>query len=184
MYVHDTYFVVAHFHFVMASASLFGIFAGLYHWFPKMFGRKMNERLGRIHFWIALPATYATFFPMHFAGIGGMMRRIYSIEFYDYLARFEGLNQFITIAAFIMGAAHMLFLVNFVWSLKYGERAEANPWQATTLEWETPSPPPHGNFGEELPEVHRWAYDYSVPGATTDYIPQTVSPRPVAAPGP
>lgn len=183
MYVHDTYFVVAHFHFVMASASLFGIFAGLYHWFPKMFGRKMNERLGRIHFWIALPATYATFFPMHFAGIGGMMRRIYSTEFYEYLARFEGLNQFISIAAFIMGAAHLLFIVNFVWSLKYGERAERNPWQATTLEWETPSPPPHGNFEGELPEVHRWAYDYSVPGAQEDYIPQTRSQSPVATPG-
>lgn len=183
MYVHDTYFVVAHFHFVMASASLFAIFAGLYHWFPKMFGRKMNERLGRIHFWIALPATYATFFPMHFAGIGGMMRRIYSTEFYEYLARFEGLNQFISVAAFVMGAAHLLFVVNFVWSLKYGERAEANPWQATTLEWTTSSPPPHENFEGELPEVHRWAYDYSVPGAPEDYIPQTQSQGPVAVPG-
>ncbi|HEY8531395.1 MAG TPA: cbb3-type cytochrome c oxidase subunit I [Limnochorda sp.] len=183
MYVHDTYFVVAHFHFVMASASLFAIFAGIYHWFPKMFGRKMNERLGRLHFWIALPATYATFFPMHFAGIGGMMRRIYSTEFYEYLARFEGLNQFISVAAFIMGAAHMLFVVNFIWSLKRGERAEANPWQATTLEWTTSSPPPHENFEGELPEVHRWAYDYSVPGAPDDYIPQTQSQSPVAAPG-
>ncbi|BAS25962.1 cytochrome c oxidase subunit I [Limnochorda pilosa] len=184
MYVHDTYFVVAHFHFVMGSASLFGIFAGIYHWFPKMFGRKMNERLGRLHFWIALPATYATFFPMHFAGIGGMMRRIFSTQFYDYLAGFQGLNQFVSVAAFVMGAAHMLFLVNFVWSLRYGERAEANPWGATSLEWQTSSPPPHDNFEGETPEVHRWAYDYSVPGADDDFVPQTEpEAAPVGVPG-
>lgn len=173
-YLHDTYFVVAHFHLVMASASLFGIFAGLYHWFPKMFGRMLNEKLGRLHFWIAFPATYATFFPMHVAGLQGMMRRIYSTQMYADLQSLAPLNAFISIAALVMGAAHLLFVVNAVYSLLKGPKAERNPWQATTLEWTTDSPPPHGNWEGEPPTVHRWAYDYSVPGYSEDFVPQSV----------
>ncbi len=172
-YMHDTYFVVAHFHFVMASAALFGVFAGTYHWFPKMFGRMMNERLGKIHFWLTFVGIYATFFPMHFAGFAGMMRRIYETQLYQHLQSLGPLNAFISLAAFGLGAAQLIFAYNFVMSLRWGPRAERNPWRATTLEWETPSPPPHGNFGPTEPRVYRWAYDYSVPGAADDYVPQT-----------
>ncbi len=169
----DTFFVVAHFHFVMASASLFGVFAGVYHWFPKMFGKMMNDRLGKWHFWITFVGIYATFFPMHFAGFAGMMRRIYSTQLYAHLQGLQPLNTFVSIAAFGLGLAQLLFVGNFLYSMFRGPRAERNPWRATTLEWETPSPPPHGNFGESLPVVHRWAYDYSMPGAPEDFTPQT-----------
>ncbi|HEU5299620.1 MAG TPA: cbb3-type cytochrome c oxidase subunit I, partial [bacterium] len=154
---------------------LFGIFAGTYYWFPKMFGRFMNERLGRWHFWLTFLGIYATFFPMHFAGIAGMMRRIYASNLYQHLQGLVGLNIFISLAAFALGAAQLIFVANLFWSLFRGPRAGTNPWQATTLEWQTSSPPPHGNFAGELPEVHRWPYDYSVPGAAEDFIPQTVS---------
>jgi len=174
MYFQDTFFVVAHFHFVMASAALFGIFAGTYHWLPKMFGRMMNERLGRIHFWLTFVGVYATFFPMHFAGIAGMMRRIFSTAIYQHLQGLAGLNIFISLAAFMLGLAQLIFIYNLFQSIFRGPRAERNPWQATTLEWEADSPPPHGNFGAHLPEVHRWPYDYSVPGAPADFVPQTV----------
>ncbi|MGH2375758.1 MAG: cytochrome c oxidase subunit I, partial [bacterium] len=181
IYLQDTFFVVAHFHFVMASAALFGVFAGTYHWFPKMFGRMMNERLGRIHFWLTFVGIYATFFPMHFAGIAGMMRRIYSPAIYAHLKDLGPLNAFISVAAFGLGIAQLLFAYNFLHSLFRGPKAERNPWQATTLEWQADSPPPHGNWGLALPEVHRWPYDYSVPGAKEDYIPQTVPLEPVPA---
>jgi cytochrome c oxidase subunit 1 len=177
----DTFFVVAHFHFVMASASLFGVFAGVYHWFPKMFGRMMNERLGRIHFWLTFLGIYATFFPMHFLGFGGMMRRIYTLQLYQNLRPLQPLNEFVSLAAFGLGLAQLLFVFNFLYSLYRGPRAERNPWRATTLEWEAPSPPPHLNWGDHLPEVHRWAFDYSVPGATDDYTPQTAPAAAVAA---
>jgi cytochrome c oxidase subunit 1 len=173
IYMHDTFFVVAHFHFVMASAALFSVFAGIYHWFPKMFGRMMNERLGKIHFWTTFVGIYLTFFPMHFAGFAGMMRRIYSTQIYAHLQGLQPLNEFVSWAAFALGAAQLLFIWNFFYSMKKGEPAERNPWRATTLEWETPSPPPHGNFGPTEPVVHRWAYDYSVPGAPQDFVPQT-----------
>lgn len=173
IYMQDTFFVVAHFHFVMASASLFGVFAGLYHWFPKMFGRMMNERLGRIHFWLTFVGIYATFFPMHFLGFGGMMRRLYTIQLYQNLRSLQPLNEFVSLAAFGLGLAQLIFTFNFLYSLFRGKKADRNPWRATTLEWEAPSPPPHGNWGHHLPEVHRWAFDYSVPGAADDYIPQT-----------
>jgi cytochrome c oxidase subunit 1 len=177
----DTFFVVAHFHFVMASASLFGVFAGFYHWFPKMFGRMLNERLGRIHFWLTFLGIYATFFPMHFLGFGGMMRRIYTLQLYQNLRPLQPLNEFVSLAAFGLGLAQLIFAFNFFYSLFRGPRAERNPWRATTLEWEAPSPPPHGNWGDHLPEVHRWAFDYSVPGADDDYIPQTAPATPAAA---
>lgn len=179
MYVHDTYFVVAHFHFVMGSAALFGLFAGLYHWFPKMFGRMLDERLGRWHFWLALPSTFGTFFPMHFAGLAGMVRRIYSTQMYPGLSGLAGLNEFVSVSAFALFVGHMLFVVNVAWSLLRGRQAEANPWRATTLEWTAPSPPPHGNWGDRQPVVYRWAYDYSVPGAEHDFVPQS---EPVAVP--
>jgi cytochrome c oxidase subunit 1 len=182
MYFQDTFFVVAHFHFVMASAALFGIFAGTYHWLPKMFGRMMNERLGKIHFWFTFVGIYATFFPMHFAGIAGMMRRIFSTTIYQHLQGLAGVNIFISVAAFLLGLAQLIFIYNLFWSIFRGERAGRNPWQATTLEWEADSPPPHGNFGPQLPEVHRWPYDYSLPGAPEDYVPQTVPISQVPAP--
>ncbi|HEV8353018.1 MAG TPA: cbb3-type cytochrome c oxidase subunit I [bacterium] len=169
----DTFFVVAHFHFVMASAALFGLFAGSYHWFPKMFGRLMNERLGKIHFWLTFIGVYATFFPMHFAGTAGMMRRIFSTQMYQFLQPLAGLNIFISIAGFMLGIAQLLFAYNFIYSAFRGPKAGSNPWQANTLEWQAPSPPPHGNWGATLPVVHRWPYDYSVPGAEQDFLPQT-----------
>ncbi len=181
IYFQDTFFVVAHFHFVMASAALFASFAGTYYWFPKMFGRMMNERLGKWHFWLTFVSIYATFFPMHYAGIMGMMRRIYSPALYAHLQGLQPLNVFVSLAAFVLFGAQFIFLYNFFRSLFRGARAERNPWHATTLEWDAPSPPPHGNWGETLPTVHRWAYDYSVPGAAEDYTPQTFPGIPARA---
>jgi cytochrome c oxidase subunit 1 len=183
IYLHDTYFVVAHFHFVMASAALFAIFAGVYYWFPKMFGRMMNERLGRIHFALTFLGIYATFFPMHFLGVMGNSRRLYETGFYPFLSRTQPLEVFISLSAFGLGAAQLLFIGNVFWSLVRGPRAEQNPWHANTLEWTTASPPPHGNWGSEAPIVYRWPYDYSVPGADEDYIPQATPVVPVAAGG-
>ena len=177
IYLQDTYFVVAHFHLVMAIAPLFAAFAGLYFWFPKMFGRFMNETLGKIHFWITFVGVYCVFFPMHILGIGGQMRRIYDPLFYDFLKPSKALNVFISVSAFALGAVQLVFLLNFFVSIFAGKKVnENNPWHATTLEWETPCPTGHGNFGDELPTVYRWAFDYSVPGATNDYVPQTVPP--------
>jgi len=170
----DTYFVVAHFHQVMAVAPLFAAFAGLYFWFPKMFGRFMNETLGKIHFWFTFAGAYCVFFPMHILGVGGQMRRIYDPTQYAFLQQQQPLNVFISVSAFVLGAAQLVFLVNFFVSIYAGRRVlENNPWHANTLEWTAPCPPGHGNFGEELPEVYRWPFDYGVPGAAEDFIPQT-----------
>ena len=181
LYLHDTYWVVGHFHFTMALAALAGALAGLYYWFPKMFGRRLDERLGKIHFLITLPAMYATFIPMHFLGLAGMSRRLYTASFYHFLSGTQPLNVFISLSAFVLGGAQVLFIANFFWSLAYGPRAEQNPWHANTLEWEAESPPPHGNWAVR-PVVYRWPYDYNVPGADEDYVPQTVplagGPRP------
>jgi cytochrome c oxidase subunit 1 len=174
IYFQDTFFVVAHFHFVMASAAIFASFAGTYFWFPKMFGRMMSERLGKWHFWFSFVGIYATFFPMHYAGIMGMMRRIYSPALYAHLRGVQPLNVFISIAALGLFAAQFIFLFNFFWSLFRGTKAERNPWRATTLEWQADSPPPHLNWGEHLPAVYRWAYEYSAPDAAEDFVPQTV----------
>jgi cytochrome c oxidase subunit 1 len=172
----DTYFVVAHFHLVMAIAPLFAAFAGLYYWFPKMFGRFMNETLGKIHFWISFVGVYCVFFPMHILGIGGQIRRIYDPTAYNFLLPLQPLNTFVSISAFVLGATQLIFLLNFFVSIYAGKRAtENNPWKATTLEWETPCPTGHGNFGDELPVVHRWAFDYGVPGAAEDFLPQTAA---------
>jgi len=175
----DTYFVVAHFHLVMAIAPLFAAYAGLYYWFPKMFGRMMSETAGKIHFWMSFIGVYCVFFPMHILGIGGQMRRIYDPMNYVFLQPQQPINVFISVSAFILASAQILFLVNFFVSIWAGKRVtENNPWEATTLEWETPCPTGHGNFGPELPVVHRWAFDYSVPGAAEDFVPQTAASVP------
>jgi cytochrome c oxidase subunit I len=173
----DTYFVVAHFHLVMAIAPLFAAFAGLYFWFPKMFGRFMNETLGKIHFWISFIGVYCIFFPMHIQGVGGQMRRLYDPTKYDFLVSQQPINVFISIAAFITFATQFIFLINFFGSIFAGRKVtEQNPWQANTLEWTTPSPTGHGNWAGDLPTVYRWPFDYSVPGAKEDFVPQDVAP--------
>ncbi len=173
--LHDTYFVVGHFHLMIGGVTLFGTFAAVYFWFPKMFGRTMSEPLGKLHFWLTFIPFYALFICQHFVGLAGTPRRYYSFEAYNFLEPVRPYMMFITWAAFFLGAAQLIFLFNLVRSMLRGERAPANPWKATTLEWTAPSPPPHGNWGEELPQVHRWPYDYSVPGAEEDFTPQTTS---------
>jgi cytochrome c oxidase subunit I len=171
----DTYFVVAHFHLVMAIAPLFAAFGGLYFWFPKMFGKFMNETLGKAHFWLTFIGAYCVFFPMHIIGVGGQMRRIYDPTAYAFLVPQQPVNVFISISAFILGAAQLIFLFNFFYSIFAGKLAsERNPWHATTLEWTVPSPTGHGNFEGDLPTVHRWPFDFSVPGEKEDFVPQTV----------
>jgi len=172
MMVHDTYFVVAHFHLVMGSASFFGFLCGVYHWFPKMFGRMMNPSLGYVHFWLTIVGVYLIFFPMHFLGLSGLPRRYYSFTTFDTFNIYSDLNAFISVAAIITFAAQLLFLFNFFRSIFYGKRAEQNPWRSTTLEWTAPVEGIEGNWPSDLPVVHRWPYDYSVPGAKEDYIPQ------------
>lgn len=171
--LHDTYFVVAHFHLIMAGAALFGVFGATNYWFPKMFGRMMNEPLGKLHFWLTFVAYYCTFFPMHYLGLAGHMRRIYDPYQYGFLKDLQPINQFITLSAFVLGASQLLFFVNFFWSALKGPRASENPWNANGLEWTTSSPPPHGNWPGAIPEVHRWPYDYSVPGAPADHVMQS-----------
>jgi cytochrome c oxidase subunit 1 len=172
--LHDTYFVVAHFHLVMGSAAIFGMLSGIYHWFPRMYGRMMNKTLGYFHFWLTLISAYCVFFPMHFMGLAGVPRRYYANTAYDQFNVFVDMNQFITIAAIIGGAAQILFLFNFFYSIFKGKRAPQNPWHSNTLEWTAPVEHIHGNWPGEIPHVYRWAYDYSKPGAELDYIPQNV----------
>ena len=172
--LHDTYFVVAHFHLVMGAASSFGLLAGVYHWFPKMFGRMMDARLGYIHFWLTFIGIYSVFFPMHYIGIAGFPRRYYSFTNFDAFSGFTDLNMFISIAAIATFIGQFIFLFNFFYSIFRGRKAPANPWKSTTLEWTTPRVPGHGNWPGEIPKVYRWAYDYSKPGAEDDFIPQTV----------
>ena len=170
--LHDTYFVVGHFHFIMAGAGLFGAFAAVYFWFPKMFGRMLDERLGKIHFWITFLAYYAVFFPMHYLGVSGMMRRIYDPNAYEFLQPLQPVNLFITIAAFVLFVGQILFIYNYFVSMRRGAEATENPWESTGLEWSTPVKPGHGNWEGEIPEAHRWPYDYSKPGAKRDFVPQ------------
>jgi cytochrome c oxidase subunit I len=172
--LHDTYFVVAHFHLVMGSASFFGMLAGIYHWFPKMFGRMMDERLGYIHFWLSFVGVYLVFFPMHYIGIAGFPRRYYSFTNFETFSGFTDLNTLVSVAAIFTLTAQLIFLFNFFYSIWRGKLASTNPWQSTTLEWTTPRMPGHGNWPGEIPAVYRWPYDYSKPGAKDDYIPQTV----------
>ena len=177
--IHDTYFVVAHFHIVMGMSAVFGMFAGVYHWFPKMYGRMMNTRLGYAHFWITLVGAYGVFFPMHFVGLAGAPRRYYDYSVYKEfdINSFEmimDLNVIVTIFAIIAALGQALFLFNFFYSIYRGPKAVQNPWNSNTLEWTTPVEHMHGNWPGELPTVHRWPYDYSKPGAETDFIPQNV----------
>ncbi|NJN77597.1 MAG: cytochrome c oxidase subunit I [Saprospiraceae bacterium] len=174
--MHDTYFVVAHFHIVMGVAAFFGMFAGIYHWFPRMFGRYMNETLGKIHFWGTLIGAYAVFWPMHYLGLAGVPRRYYSFASFDFAGQFGMMNKFITIAAILTFAFQLLFIVNFFYSIYRGRRqTEMNPYGATTLEWTAPIDAGHGNWEGDIPEVHRWAYDYSKPGHDVDFVPQNIS---------
>lgn len=171
--LHDTYFVVAHFHLVMGSAAIFGMICGIYHWYPKMFGRMMNESLGHIHFWMTIVSAYCVFFPMHFMGLAGVPRRYYAFTAYDQFNVFVDMNKFITYAAFMGGIAQIIFLFNFFYSMFKGKKAVQNPWESNTMEWTTPVEHLHGNWPGEIPHVYRWPYDYSVPGHDKDYIPQT-----------
>jgi cytochrome c oxidase subunit 1 len=160
--MHDTYFVVAHFHIVMGVAAFFGMFAGVYHWYPKMFGRFMNETLGKIHFWGTMISAYAIFMPMHYIGMAGVPRRYYSFDAFDAFKHFTEMNKFITIFAIIAFFIQLVFVINFFYSIWKGKKVKSqNPWEATTLEWTTPIEPIHGNWPGNLPVVHRWAYDYN-----------------------
>lgn len=172
--LHDTYFVVAHFHFVMGAAALFGIFAGVYHWFPKMYGRMMSNLWGRVHFWLTFVGIYLIFFPMHFMGTTGVPRRFYSFTEFEYTIQFGGMNEFITIAALLTGAAQVIFLINFFGSMYFGKKAEKNPWRATSLEWTTDDVMPgHGNWKGEIPTVYRGPHEFSTPDGKDDYVMQT-----------
>ena len=177
----DTYFVVAHFHMVMGIAPVLVVFGAIYHWYPLITGRMLNETLGKIHFWITFVGSYAIYFPMHYQGFIGVPRRYFEIYDSPYIETSTmGLNVFITVAALIVGAAQLLFIYNLISSARLGKKAERNPWKANSLEWQTPEmPPAHGNWGKEMPKVYRWPYDYSVPGAKEDYIPQNVAPSAV-----
>jgi cytochrome c oxidase subunit 1 len=171
IFIHDTYFIVAHIHYVLFGGSIFGIFAGIYYWYPKMYGRMMNETLGKLHFWGTFVFFNGTFFPMHILGIGGHMRRIYNPEYYEFLKPLQPINRFITINALCLGATQLIFAFNFFWSMYKGKKAERNPWHANTLEWAAPTPVPHGNF-ETIPTVHRGPYEYSSPEVSEDWLPQ------------
>ena len=179
----DTMFVVAHFHMVMGIAPIFAIFGAIYHWYPKVTGRLLNDRLGKLHFWVTFLGAYAIFFPLHYIGLMGVPRRYYEMGEMAFVPPSTvTLNAFITIVALIVGAAQLMFVFNLVWSLRRGRPAGGNPWGATTLEWQTPQTPPgHGNWGKTLPVVYRWAYDYSVPGAAQDFLPQNQPPVPRTA---
>jgi len=171
--LHDTYFVVAHFHLVMGSAAIFGMLAGVYHWFPKMFGRLMDEKLGFLHFWLTFIGAYLVFFPMHFMGLDGVPRRYYAFTEFESMKRWLSVNTFVTWAAIMSALAQVAFLYNFITSIFWGKKATQNPWQANTLEWTTPVERIHGNWPGEIPTVYRWPYDYSKPGAEEDFILQT-----------
>ena len=171
--MHDTYIVTGHFHLVMGVASIFGMFAALYFWFPKMFGRFMNESIGKFHFWVTFIGVYAIFIPMHIMGIVGMPRRYSSFTEYGFLDKLHPLVMFVTIAAIVTIVVQLVFYFNLVWSIFKGEKASDNPWEATTLEWSTSTPPPHDNFAGVLPTVYHGPYEFAVPGAPNDYVMQT-----------
>ena len=172
--IHDTYFVVGHFHIVMGASAIFGMFAGVYHWFPKMYGRRMNKQLGYAHFWMTIISMYGVFFPMHFMGLSGVPRRYYTNTEFPMFDKFVDVNELMSVFAFLGGIAQCIFAFNFFYSIYRGSRATENPWKANTLEWTTPVDPGHGNWPGAIPEVHRWAYDYSKPGKDEDFVLQTV----------
>ncbi len=182
IHVHDTYFVIAHFHLVMGISAAFGFFAGIYHWYPKMYGKMMNKTMGYIHFWVTMVGVYGVFFPMHFVGLAGLPRRYYTNSAFPYFDDLIDANILMTVFAIITGAVQLVFLANFFYSMIYGAKAPKNPWKSNTLEWTTPVARIHGNWPGEIPSVYRWAYDYSklnndgtdyvIPGQ--DYIPQNL----------
>jgi len=176
--VHDTYFVVAHFHIVMGASAIFGMFAGVYHWFPKMYGRMMNKKLGYVHWWLTVISVYGVFFPMHFIGLAGVPRRYYSNEAFPLFDALQDINVSISMFAFLGSVAQFIFAFNFFYSIFRGTKATQNPWRSNALEWTTPINPGHGNWPGPIPTVHRWAYDYSKPGAKEDFIPQNVPLQP------
>jgi len=175
----DTMFVVAHFHMVMGVAPIMVVLGAIYHWYPKVTGRMLNDVLGKFHFWVTFLGAYLIFFPMHYLGLLGVPRRYFELGDAAFIpSSAHSLNAFISVVALTVGFSQMVFLFNLAWSLFKGEASGGNPWRATTLEWQTPETPPgHGNWGKELPVVYRWAYDYSVPGAAEDFIPQNQPPR-------
>jgi cytochrome c oxidase subunit 1 len=176
--VHDTYFVVAHFHLVMGISALYGMFAGIYHWFPKMFGRMLNKNLGYVHFWVTAVSAYGVFFPMHFIGMAGLPRRYYTNTNFPLFDDLQNVNVIITCFALVGGAFQLVFLYNFFSSIFYGKKSVQNPWKSTTLEWTAPVKHIHGNWEGEIPHVHRWPYDYSKPGHDDDFVPQNVPMKP------
>jgi len=173
IYLHETYFVIAHFHLIMGVASIFGIFAATYYWFPKMFGKMMNETLAKLHFWFTFIGAYAIFMPMHYYGMSAGLRRYSQSTEVAYILKLLPLQRFITAAAFVTIAGQFIFLFNLFWSMAKGKKATDNPWEATTLEWITATPPPHDNFGGQTPVVHNGPYEYSVPGAPKDFVMQS-----------
>jgi cytochrome c oxidase subunit 1 len=181
LYFHDTYFVVGHFHMIMGVAAIFGMFAGTFYWFPKMFGRMMNETLGKIHFYATFLGVYAIFTPMHYVGLVGNPRRYSDFSNVEYLAGVIPVHKFMTHAAYFTAAVQILFLINLFWSMWKGAKAPVNPWDATSLEWTIPSPPPFDNFAGVHPVVNHGPYEYSVPGAPRDFVMQTDPPDTVPA---
>jgi cytochrome c oxidase subunit 1 len=171
VYIHDTYFIVAHLHYVLFMSSIYGIFAGIYFWYPKMFGRMMNEFWGKVHFALTFVSSNCVFYPMHILGVAGLRRRIFDPTYTLFEGGLQNLNEFISISALVLGAAQIIFLLNFLISLFRGPRVDRNPWHSNTLEWTAPSPPPHGNF-EADPTVYRGPYEYGDDQGDTDYRPQ------------
>lgn len=171
--LHDTYFVVAHFHLVMGSAAIFGMLAGVYHWFPRMFGRLMDKKLGYLHFWITFTCAYLVFFPLHFLGLDGVPRRYYAFTEFEFMQKWLTVNVLVTWAAIVAALAQVAFLFNFFYSIFKGKKSTQNPWEANTLEWTAPVERIHGNWPGEIPTVYRWPYDYSKPGSEADFIQQT-----------
>ena len=178
--VHDTYFVVGHFHIVMGLSAVFGMFAGVYHWFPKLFGRMMNAKLGYIHFFLTIISAYGVFFPMHLLGLAGVPRRYYTNSAYPMFDVFVDMNAMMSVFAIIAFFAQLIFMYNFIYNAVKGPKAVQNPWRSNSLEWTTPVEAIHGNWPGEIPEVHRWPYDYSKVNENgeyiggEDFIPQTV----------
>jgi cytochrome c oxidase subunit 1 len=181
----DTMFVVAHFHMVMGVAPVLVIFGAIYHWYPKVTGRMPSEMMGKFHFWVTFIGSYVIFFPLHYLGLMGVPRRYYTMGDMGAIPLSTGeLNALVSVAAFIVGFAQLVFMFNMIWSLRNGAPAGGNRGRATTLEWQTPETPPgHGNWGRDLPVVYRWAYDYSVPGAAQDFLPQNQPPASQAVRG-
>jgi cytochrome c oxidase subunit 1 len=173
LYLHDTYYIIGHFHYIVAPGTIFAIFAGVYYWFPKATGRMMNDFWGKVHFWTSLVFMNGIFFPMFLQGMAGVHRRWYDGgAMYDLAKPVLHWNEFMSKSAWLLGLVQLPFIINFFWSMRYGKKVSDNPWDATTLEWVAPSPPPHGNF-VKAPSVHRGPYEYSVPGASTDFTPQS-----------